>query len=112
MFYEVKSSMSRDQFSSFLKVTGEIARGSTIFVAGVEPYFNPFSYGPGYSVMIEKKDSSLKFVVEKPPDELKKEFCESKFPKRFVTFYGREARDETQLVSDSCGRRIPRPAKE
>lgn len=44
-FNDVKSSMIRDQFEAFDKLSAQLPRGSSVFVAGLEPYHNPFAYG-------------------------------------------------------------------
>lgn len=101
-FLEAKSSANRQQFQSFLSAAGEIRTGSTFFITGLEPYFNPFSYGPGHSARIHTKDRSLKFVIELPRDQLVSAFCAAPSPKQFIAYDGVTARRETEAVLGSC----------
>ncbi len=100
--YSKKTAEYREQFNSFLRAVGKIQSGSTIFIFGLETYMNPFSYGPGNSVKVAEKDSSLEFVIEKPRDVLIKEFCATQSSRYFIAFHGNDAWDETELASKSC----------
>ncbi len=97
-----KGQMARGQFQSFRPLLSGIPGGSTIFISGVEPYFNPFSYGPGYSIKILANDKTLSAVLEKPEDQLIAEFCAAKGPKVFVAFKDSAAADTTSTVLSKC----------
>jgi hypothetical protein len=101
-FYDTKTALFRDQFNWFRNNFEEIIMNSTIFISGLEPYFNSFSYGPGYSLKIAYKDKNLKVVLEKPKETLQAEFCKAPSPKYFITFDGSKAIDNTKLILDSC----------
>lgn len=104
--FSMKTADYSEQFHSFLRAIGNVQRGSTIFIAGLENYMNPFSYGPGNSVKVAMKERSLKFVIEKPREVLLKEYCATGSPKYFIAFHGNAARNETALASRSCDQAV------
>lgn len=101
-FTLAKGQIMREQFQSFRSLLSGIPGGSTIFISGVEPYFNPFSYGPGYSIKILANDKTINAVLEKPEDQLIAEFCAAKDPKVFVAFKDSAAADTTSTVLSEC----------
>lgn len=101
-FLEARSSASHQQFQSFLSAAGEIRTGSAFYISGLEPYFNPFAYGPGHSVRVLTRDRSLKFVIDMPKGELTAAFCAEQPPKQFIAYVGVTAKNETEEVLRSC----------
>lgn len=101
-FTLAKGQMARGQFQSFQPLMSGFPSGSTVFISGVEPYFNPFSYGPGYSIKILANDKTLQAVLEKPEDQLVAEFCAKQGPKAFVAFTDAVAVDTTNAVLLTC----------
>jgi hypothetical protein len=101
-FIESKSAMTRSQFDSLNRLIDDFEPGTTIFINGLEPYFNPFSYGPGHSLRVRDQDSSLVVRVQEESNILKTEFCQASYPRRFFSFEGSNAFDETSLISSQC----------
>ncbi len=101
-FYRQRTGAIQEQFAAFTSLMGDLPRGSTVYIAGLEEYHNPFSYRSGDSVRIQRHDETLRFVIEKPEAQLKKEFCAAPAPKFFVTFNGPKATNDTAAVTQAC----------
>jgi len=63
-------------------------RNRTVAIAGVEPYFNPFEYGEGYSLQVMLGDPTTKVLIGQSFDDLKMEYCKLPLPRRFIDFTG------------------------
>ncbi|MBG1230920.1 glycosyltransferase family 39 protein [Aestuariivirga litoralis] len=101
-YHDTKSIAILSQYQSFFNTIGRPERSSSIFISGLETYFNPFSAGPGDSLKIVTKDQTLKVVVEKPDDELRAGFCAAAAPKYFVVYDGNVAKNETEGTLAFC----------
>ena len=79
-----------------------ISHGASIFITGVEPFFNPFMIGPGHSLKVALGDNDLRVEVEKPEAELMAQFCATQGEKRFLRFDAARASDVTAEIAASC----------
>lgn len=82
-------------------------RGMTVAIAGVQPYFNPFEYGGGYSLQIALRDPTTKAVIGRSFDELKVDYCKLPGARRFIDFSGSsdgevKAVDITEQAEKNC----------
>lgn len=90
------------QFEEAKRLLDSTPKGARVFISGVEPFFNPFNFGPGSSLKVFLKDNSLQVSVEKPDADLRREFCNSQEPKRFISYNGLKGQDLTREVAEQC----------
>jgi hypothetical protein len=76
-FYLVKDETNQALFDSAVKLLTPLPLGATVFIAGVEPIFNPFWTQPGNTLKVGLKDFNLAVELEKPEAELIAKFCET-----------------------------------
>jgi hypothetical protein len=100
--YLARGETNRSQFNAAVRLLTPLPRATTVFVSGVEPYFNPFSSGPGVSLKTAFKDGTITVAVEKPYDELVARFCRTTEPKRFLNFAASQSSDVTKEIENSC----------
>ena len=100
-YFELGQSNSR-MMESALAVLGSVSPSSTIVIAGVKPYFNPFSAGPGDSLRVALKDRSIAVVMDRPEAELATKFCDAAAPRRFILFSGTQAKDVSAERTQQC----------
>ncbi len=101
-FNDSKSSKNLHQYNSLFRVIGHFEAGSRVYIYGLEPYFNPFSYGPGNSLKIRMRDPSLSVRIEEEKEVLIAEFCSDAIPKYFISYEGFVAKDQTSTIKDYC----------
>lgn len=97
-----KGETNRELYYSAVAALTPIAKGSTVFIAGVERIHNPFWIHPGNALNVAFKDVGLKVVTEKPTAELVAAFCDAKEPRRFLLVDGRRVRDSTSSIAQQC----------
>ncbi len=103
-FTHTKGEMNKSQFESAVRLLAPLPSGATVFIAGVEPFFNPFWNKPGSSLRTAFKDHDLVVEVEEPEAELIAKFCANTGAKRFLRFEGKKATDATDQIERSCKR--------
>lgn len=88
-----------------------LLRGSdnrtTVVVSGVEPYFNPFEYGSGYSMQVALRDPTIKVLTGQHREEMQEKYCQQPSPRRYLDFLPRQsgsvqAIDKTGAVEEWC----------
>jgi hypothetical protein len=79
-----------------------LKNGDGIYISGLEPYFNPFSYGPGDSIRIFSEKTDLKIYVDLSDQELDTLFCSDPRSKKFIRFDGNLPRAITEEKQLSC----------
>jgi hypothetical protein len=103
-FILAKGEWNQAQLSSAAALLTPLPLHATVAISNVEPFFNPFSAGPGRSLQIIFKDSTMTVILEKPEGELRDTFCAAGGPKRFIRFSGAKALDVTSEVQKACDR--------
>jgi len=102
-YYYESGAANQAMFNSAVRLLTPLPPGATVFVSGVEPFFNPFSYGPGNALKVAFKDFDLAVEVEKPEGQMVAKFCDTGGAKRFLRFDGKLATDVTPEVVGHCG---------
>lgn len=102
-YYSTLGSTNQKQLQSAQAALGQVERGTTVFVSGAKPIFNPISYGPGASLRVVYQDMSIKAVEGETPDALQARFCATKQPKRFIDFKDESVTDITAQLTAKCG---------
>jgi hypothetical protein len=96
--------VNQAQFHRALQLLKPLASETTVFISGLEPFFNPFYFPPNSPLKTASKDDTIKVVVEQPETELMDRFCTTNPPKRFLRFDGPQGNDITSQVEASCAR--------
>lgn len=101
-YYDLKSAISRKQFEAFNQLVGDLVPAAVVVISGVEPYQNPFDYGPGYSLSVSRHNYSLTVGVATPEKPLISEFCKPAQQRYYIRFNGTQASDVTAEILRSC----------
>lgn len=104
-FNTEKRKIAQIQYNNIRNLLTGLNKGASIFISGVEPYFNVFSYGSGHSLRLLLDDPTLKVELEKEFNELRNKFCnlpKTGGDKIFIDFIGNEAKDISKDVESSC----------
>jgi hypothetical protein len=96
--------VNKSQFESAVRLLTPLPKGATVFISGVEPFFNPFWNKPGSSLRTAFKDYDLVVEVEQPEADLIAKFCATTGAKRFLRFEGKKATDATDEIERHCSR--------
>jgi hypothetical protein len=83
-----KSQYSLEVWENSQSVIQDLKPNSEIFILGLEPYFNPFSYGPGASIRILNQDSTIVTYIDQSENEILRKFCSSVNIKNLLVFDG------------------------
>ncbi len=102
-YYYESGAANQAMFNSAAKLLTPLPRGATVFVSGIQPFFNPFSYGPGNALKVAFKDFNLAVEVEQPEGELVAKFCGTTGARRFLRVDGKLVMDVTSEVAGHCG---------
>lgn len=97
-----KTEVIQSQYRFAMEQLAGAEDNTTVVVSGVEPYFNPFSYGPGDALNIAVWRKKFKLVVEKPMEDLDRAFCQAPGAKRFFHFDGMTGTDITDEKVEKC----------
>jgi hypothetical protein len=101
-YYFATGEANRSMLRSALAALGPVQPDATIVIAGVQPYFNPFSAGSGSSLKVVLRDNSLRVVMDQPDSELTDAFCQTRGPRRFLRFDGTQATDVSAETARAC----------
>ena len=103
-WYVVKGAANQSMLKSAVGLLTPLDPRATVFISGVEPYFNPFSASSGNSLRVAFKNADLAVDVERPEADLMAKFCETPGAKRFLRFKGSQATEVTGEVEKTCNR--------
>lgn len=81
-----KSAYSLNVWENSLDSLRGLEPNTKVFIAGLEPYFNPFSYGPGASIKILNQDDSITSYIDYNEMDIVQQYCESAEPKLLLFF--------------------------
>ncbi|MGF6240998.1 hypothetical protein P3T42_002749 [Paraburkholderia sp. GAS38] len=101
-YYETLALKNTTQLSSAQRALGPVEKGTRVFITGTTPVFNPFSYGPGSSLRVVYRDSTISVVESPSVDTMKNAFCNSREPKRALQFNDQTGIDITSEMLSFC----------
>ncbi|MEC5216784.1 putative flippase GtrA [Actimicrobium sp. GrIS 1.19] len=102
-----KGEVAHAQVVAAQMLLAPIQHGETVFISGVEPWANPFSFNEGNSIRLIFLDDSIIVKTDKPESELIPEFCKTAGPKKFLRFDGGSGKDVTATLTSNCSEFVP-----
>ena len=103
-FYYDLGERNRALFHSAVKILERAPPGSTVFISGLEPFFNPFSTQPGNAVNVGLRQFDVKVDIEGTEGDLARRFCEAKGARYFLRADGKRLSDVTGDAESACER--------
>jgi len=101
-FTELKSAYVLDVWDGSKEWMESLDEVDKVYISGLEPYFNPFSYGPGDSIKIYSGNKDLEVYVDLLDEELTKKFCTDMGKKLFIKFENTEPLIDTSSRQANC----------
>lgn len=102
IFTDQKTAIYKTQMKEISRHTAKIEPGSQVFISGLDPYFNLFSFRAGDVLRILVDEKDIKVVIEKPKEELLAEFCAASGHRLFFAYENDLITDQTAMAEAGC----------